>query len=140
MISFEKTRIAGVYIEEKTLTQEQEAAQQEMFLREIENRQKQRADAEKNGLTALQRVVEVARCDTGQSQVCGRFLLGLYNGYAFPFNLIDLRRLDESLWNDCISVLKLDKRPKKEIHLLINDGHSIWEELKVAWATDRRSE
>lgn len=140
MTSVEKTRIAGVYIEEKTLTQEQEAARQEKFLREIENRQEQRADAEKNGLPALQRLVEVARCDTGQSQVCGRFLLGLYNGYAFPFNLIDLRRLDESLWNDCISVLKLDQRPKKEIHLLINDGHAIWEELKVAWATDRRSE
>ncbi|QXG32990.1 hypothetical protein KTT59_06535 [Pseudomonas viridiflava] len=85
-------------------------------------------------MPALCRLVEVARRDTGQSQVCGRFLLALYNSKTFPMNLCDLRRLDRSLWEDCISVLRVDRHPRKEIHLMLDDGPAIWEELKAAWA------
>lgn len=136
MTNLKQPQIAGVHIKEKIVTQEQRTARQERYWRECENRERRRASAEQNGLPALTRLIEVARRNTGQSQVCGRFLLGLYNGYAFPFNMTNLRRLDESLWDDCISVLKLDQRPKREIHLQLDDGPSVWEELKTAWATD----
>jgi len=90
------------------------------------------------GVPALLRLVEVAQGDTGQSGVCGRFLLGVYNGTAFPFNLVDLRRLDPDLWQDCMAVLAMDKSPRKEVHQLVADGYAIWEELKKAWGADRK--
>ena len=100
---------------------------------QVEHEQR-RLSCEAAGLPALYRLVEVADRDTGQSQVCGRFLLALYNSHAFPFNLTDLRRLEQPIWADCILVLGLDHRPRKEVHLLIEGGPEIWERLKTRWA------
>ena len=130
-------RKAGTFVKDKVLSAAdilERQKKRDLQLAEYKNR---RAAAEVAGIPALHRLIEVARRDTGQSQVCGRFLLAIYNSRAFPFNLTDLRRLDRSLWEDCISVLRLDQHPKEEVHLSIADGPAIWEELKGAWATDR---
>lgn len=89
------------------------------------------------GLPALRRLLDVAQNDTGQSRICGRFLLGMYNGSAYPFNLIDLRCLDDALWQDCIAVLSMGQRPNEEVHHLIENGPAIWEALKAALTTER---
>ncbi|QQZ38762.1 hypothetical protein IF103_23225 [Pseudomonas sp. SK2] len=86
------------------------------------------------GIEALQRLVPVALRDSGQSRIVGRFLLSLYNGSAFPFALTDLRGLDSSLWDDCLAVLRLDRRPELEVHEYIENGDDIWSQLKRAWA------
>ncbi|NUT85926.1 hypothetical protein HNO91_05820 [Pseudomonas corrugata] len=86
------------------------------------------------GIKALQRLVPVALRDSGQSRIVGRFLLSLYNGSAFPFALTDLRGLDSSLWDDCLAVLRLDRRPELEVHEYIENGDDIWSQLKRAWA------
>ena len=131
------TRKAGTFVKDKVLSAAdilERQKKRDLQLAEYKNR---RAAAEVAGIPALHRLIKVARRDTGQSQVCGRFLLAIYNSRAFPFNLTDLRRLDRSLWEDCISVLRLDQHPKEEVHFSIADGPAIWEELKGAWATDR---
>lgn len=131
------TRKAGTFVKDKVLSAAdilERQKKRDLQLAEYKNR---RAAAEVAGIPALHRLIEVARRDTGQSQVCGRFLLAIYNSRAFPFNLTDLRRLDRSLWEDCISVLRLDQHPKEEVHFSIADGPAIWEELKGAWATDK---
>ncbi|MCK2112460.1 MULTISPECIES: DUF7673 family protein [Pseudomonas] len=107
---------------------------QEAWKRKLMDYEQQRVATEAVGLPALQRLVEVANQDSGQSQVCGRFLLALYNGKAFPFELSELRRLERSIWEDCMAVLALDQRPKKEIHLLVKNGPAIWDKLKFTWA------
>ena len=86
------------------------------------------------GMEALQRLLPVAQRDTGQSRIVGRFLLSLYNGNAFPFCLTDLRGLDTQLWEDCLALLRLDRRPEVEIHQYVQDGENIWSALKQAWA------
>lgn len=86
------------------------------------------------GIEALQRLVPVALRDSGQSRIVGRFLLSLYNGSAFPFALTDLRGLDSALWDDCLAVLRLDRRPEQEVHEYIENGDDIWSQLKRAWA------
>lgn len=86
------------------------------------------------GIEALHRLLPVARRDTGQSRIVGRFLLGLYNGDAFPFPLTDLRGLDTALWNDCMALLRLDRRPEQEVHEYIENGDAIWSQLKKDWA------
>ncbi|WP_448110348.1 DUF7673 family protein [Pseudomonas lini] len=131
------TRKVGTFVEDKVLSAADMLERQKKWDRQLAEYENRRAAAEVAGIPALHRLIEVARRNTGQSRVCGRFLLAIYNSLAFPFNLTDLRRLDRSLWEDCISVLRLDQHPKKEIHLLIADGPAIWEELKGAWATDR---
>ncbi|MEZ2744303.1 hypothetical protein ACBQ16_03780 [Halopseudomonas bauzanensis] len=85
------------------------------------------------GVAALHRLLQVAICDTGQSGVCARFLLGLYNGSEHPFNLVDLRRLDESLHQDCLAVLDLDYMPAQEVHRYFKGGDRIWRVLAERW-------
>ena len=94
---------------------------------------KQRNARQDAGVAALQRLLPVAQRDTGQSGVVGRFLLGLYNGYAHPFNLTDLRRLDAGLHQDCLTVLAMDARPVREVHEYFAGGGRIWQELADNW-------
>lgn len=108
----------------------EKAAQLHDQLQEMLAKQRGRQDA---GVAALQRLLPVAQRDTGQSGVVGRFLLGLYNGYAHPFNLTDLRRLDEELHQDCLAVLAMDARPVREVHEYFAGGSRIWYELAERW-------
>lgn len=81
------------------------------------------------GEIALHRLMSVALSGTGKSGVVARFLLGLYNGPAYPFDLTDLRQLSQDLLNDCLSVLRMDHRPVKEIHAYFEDGNSVFKRL-----------
>ncbi len=92
-----------------------------------------RTKAEEAGVPALYRLVAVALGDSGQSRICANFLLSLHDSASFPFKLYELRNLDMCIWEDCMLVLKLDQSPKKEIHCMVENGHSIWEELKAIW-------
>lgn len=65
---------------------------------------------------ALLRLWQVAQRDTGQSRVCARLLLGLYNGTRFPFDLTDLRLLDQALLEDALAVIRMDAAPATEVH------------------------
>jgi hypothetical protein len=80
----------------------------------------------------------------GQARYVGRFLVGLYNGQRFPFDLTDLRCLDTSLFMDCLHVLIMDYQPKEEIHLVIGRllGRPVdFEALaKIVGAIDRGEE
>jgi len=76
-----------------------------------------RADLEADGAIALPRLIRVAGGDTGQSGRVRRFLLGLYNGDAFKFDLTELRSLDRNLQEDCMAVLAMDiDGPRVEVH------------------------
>jgi hypothetical protein len=85
------------------------------------------------GEKALRRLLPVAQRDTGQSMVIARFLLNLYNGERFPFDMTDLRRLDFELFDDCMAVLRMDFQPQKEVHLYFENGSTIWEALAKEW-------
>jgi len=80
------------------------------------------------GIPALIRLADIAKRDSGQADTVRRFLLGLYNGYCFPFNLTTLRGLDKALFDDCIAVLKLDARATaKEVHQYLMGGGELFE-------------
>jgi hypothetical protein len=81
------------------------------------------------GQAALFRLLPVALSDTGQSSVVARFLLGLYNGKRFPMDMTELRRLDRTLLVDCLAVLEMDHQPEMEIHLYVENGGTLFEEL-----------
>ncbi|WP_338522435.1 hypothetical protein NUH87_20070 [Pseudomonas batumici] len=86
------------------------------------------------GERALNRLVHVAQQDFGQSRIVGRFLLGLYDGDSYAFDLTELRSLDLALFQDCMSVLSLDYQPEVEVHQRLEDGQKIWAQLVKRWA------
>jgi hypothetical protein len=85
------------------------------------------------GEAGLRRLLLIAQRDNGQSSVIARFLLNLYNGERFPFDLTDLRRLDYELFDDCMAVLEMDSQPEKEVHRYFEDGGKKWEALAKDW-------
>jgi hypothetical protein len=54
--------------------------------------------------------------DHGGAQVVARLLLSLYNGTRFPFDLTNLRRLDEATFEKCLDMLRMDYCPYQEVH------------------------
>ncbi|CAD5378987.1 conserved hypothetical protein [Pseudomonas sp. OF001] len=82
------------------------------------------------GLAALERLVPVALRGTGQSSVIGRFLLGLYNGSEYRFDLTDFRLLDGELFDDCLALLRMDNMPEREVHEYLADGEAVFAELR----------
>lgn len=91
-----------------------------------------RGEAEQRGIPALARLIEVAHGDSGQCGRVRRFLLGLYNGGTFPFDLTDLRALDWNIQDDCLAVLAMDMDPWTEVHHRI-PGTS---EVIATWAAE----
>lgn len=81
------------------------------------------------GKVALFRLLPVAMCDTGQSSVVARFLLGLYSGRRFPFDMTELRRLDRALILDCLAVLEMDWLPEMEVHRYFENGGALFEQM-----------
>lgn len=102
----------------------------------IQAHQQQRPALVTAGTQALHRLVPIALRSSGQSRVLGRFLLGLYNGEDFPFDLTDLRCLDLSLFEDCLKVLMMDYSPEVEVHERIQNGSAIWQQLIERWAPE----
>ncbi|MCY1440793.1 hypothetical protein D9M71_570790 [compost metagenome] len=64
------------------------------------------------------------------------FLLGLYNGRDFKFDMTELRRLDHSLLEDCLTLLRMDHNPEKEVHQYFENGQEIWQGLRRTWISD----
>lgn len=103
------------------------------FLNQIANFEIERKAALTLGVPALERLAIIAKRDTGQAATVRLFLLGLYNGYRFPFDLTRLRGLDSDLFTACIDVLTMDARATvKEIHQYFENGTELFE----AWAKE----
>src|SRR5207249_151353 len=91
------------------------------------------------GLDSLTHLARIAEGDTGQCGIIARFLAGLYNGTAFPFDLTELRGLDDDLFEHCLSVLRLDNIPATEIHKYFPDGEVRWQRMIKDWGLDKQA-
>ena len=107
------------------------------FAEQIAAEERERPAIRAAGIAALHRLVPVAQRCSGQSRIVGRLLLSLYNGNAFPFPLTDLRGLDTALFQDCIALLQMDRRPEMEVHQYVENGDAIWSQLKSDWANQQ---
>lgn len=92
---------------------------------------------ETRGVTALQRLFATSHGASEQCRCIARFLLGLYHGQRFPFDLTDLRAIDDAMFEDCMAVLRMDARvTRQEVHLYIEDEGRGFEQLASIWAVD----
>ena len=89
----------------------------------------ERPAIEAKGREALRRLMKVAQRDTGQSRRVAGFLLSCYNGQRFPFDLTNLRGLDFNLFEDCLTVLRMDYQPAQEVHVYFERGGDVFEQL-----------
>lgn len=97
------------------------------FLQQIRDLEIERETVLAAGLPALQRLAKIAQRDTGQAVTVRRFLLGLYNGHRWPFDLTTLRGLDRDLFDDCMALLRLDARATvKEVHQYFTNGGELF--------------
>lgn len=83
----------------------------------------------KRGEAALRRLMPIAQGHSGQCRFVARFLLGLYNGTRFPFDLTDMRCVDGEILDDFLDVLRMDFNLVQEVHMYFQDGNAIFEEL-----------
>ena len=109
-----------------------EAALAEMF-REQAAAEQRRPAIRAAGVDALKRLLTIARGDSGQCRYVAGFLLSLYNGHRFKFDLTDFRALDPAIFHDCLAVLEMDQAPEQEVHRYIEGGQAIWEQLARDW-------
>lgn len=82
---------------------------------------------------AANRLWCIANGTAGQGRTVARFLLGLYNGSRFPFNLTDFRLLDFKIFKECLVVLEIDFNPAQEIHDFLGIPGLKFEELAQDW-------
>lgn len=85
------------------------------------------------GTQALHRLIPIALSRTDTGKTVGRFLLGLYDGAAFRFDLKQLHQLDVRAFEDCLQVLEMDYMPEVEVHQRIDEGEHVWQELMDLW-------
>jgi hypothetical protein len=86
---------------------------------------------------AAQRLWNHANGDAGQCRMTARFLLALYNGSRFPFDLTYLRGLDTDLVMDCLMVLAADSSGRsREPHELLGVPGKSFEELANHWGVE----
>lgn len=102
-------------------------------VRELHEQEQRRRAAREDGVPALLRLFEVARGNTGQCRRVAAFLLGLYNGSRFPFDLTDLRAVDQAIFEDCMKVLRMDASPEKEVHQYVPGGGELLNRLAADW-------
>ena len=89
---------------------------------------------ETKGVSALGRLVAVAKGSSGQCRYVTLFLLSLYNGSRFPLDPTDFRAIDSALFEDCMDVLRMDAYvTRQEIHSYIEDGGQLFEQLATDW-------
>lgn len=116
-------------------------AAQQAALRDFHEQQQrfaqERAESEAAGVPALERLVRVARGGSGQCHYIRRFLLGLFNGHRWPFDMTGLRCLDAELQADCLAVLRMDMNPRCEVHERIANGIAIFLEF---WEIEKEAD
>jgi hypothetical protein len=93
-----------------------------------------RAGLEQTGVEALRRLFKIAKGNSAQCGRVARFLLGLYNGSRFPFELTQLRSVEEAVLEDAVRVLRMDASlVGREVQEYLANGGPEFEKLIETW-------
>jgi len=92
-----------------------------------------RAQDESNALDSLQVLYKIAHGHSGQCRRVAAFLLSLYNGQRFPFDMTDFRAVDAEIFEHMLRVLRMDSRARAEVHTYFPNGGQAFERLANDW-------
>ncbi len=86
--------------------------------------------------SSLERLWKHAQGASGQSKIVAKFLLNLFNGMDFGnFDLTDFRGLDKLIFEDCITVLRLENSAHfhAEVHTRLGLSEEMFYRLQETW-------
>ena len=80
-------------------------------------------EATAKGGHAFQRLLQLAETrDSGQVHRIALFIAATYNGAAFPFDLYELRAVDEAISDDMLLCIDALRWGQSDLHSLVPDG------------------
>lgn len=96
------------------------------------------SEATAQGAQAFLRLLPLAdRHDSGQARRVAGFLASTYNSEAFPFDLYELRTVDEVIGDDMLLCLDTLRWGRADLHTLVPDGdrrvRAVLEQWGIAW-------
>lgn len=95
-------------------------------------------EATAKGGHAYQRLLQLAETrDSGQIRRIALFLAATYNGEAFPFDLFELRAVDEAIGDDMLLCMDALRWGQSDLYRLVPDGDkrvkSVIEKWGLKW-------
>ena len=82
-----------------------------------------KGEATAKGGQAFQRLLQLAETrDSGQVRRVALFIAATYNGEAFPFDLFELRAVDEAISDDMLLCIDALRWGQSDLHSLVPDG------------------
>lgn len=91
-------------------------------------------EAQAKGAQAYARLLSIAEgSDTGQASRVAAFIASTFNGYAFPFDLFELRGLDVEISDDMMACIDALRWGKADLHKLVPEGQKRVQALIQAW-------
>ncbi len=83
---------------------------------------------------AFLRLLQIAeRSDTGQARRIAHFIASAYNSSAFPFDLYELRAVDEAISDDILACLDGLRWAVADLHTLVPDGDQRVRRVIDSW-------
>ena len=94
-----------------------------------------KAEATANGGHAYARLLQLAETrDSGQVRRIALFIAATYNGEAFPFDLYELRAVDETISDDMLLCIDALRWGRVDLHSLVPDGDRRVRAVIERWA------
>jgi len=82
-----------------------------------------KGEATAKGGHAFQRLLHLTETrDSGQVRRIALFIAATYNGEAFPFDLFELRAVDEAISDDMLLCIDALRWGRADLHSLVPDG------------------
>lgn len=75
---------------------------------------------------------------TSGGRVCAQLLANLYNGDRVKFDLTDLKRLDQELFEHAMNAIRLCVETMTEPHAYFENGGDLFERLIADWGLEKK--
>jgi len=97
-----------------------------------------KSEATAKGGQAFLRLLRLAEHhDSGQATRCASFIASAYNGQVFPFDLYELRMVDEAIADDMLLCIDALRWAQADLHTLVPDGdrrvRAVLEQHGLEW-------
>ena len=97
-----------------------------------------KSTATAKGGQAFLRLLDLAEThDSGQIHRVAAFIASTYNGQAFPFDLFELRAVDEAIGDDMLLCIDALRWGRVDLHSLVPDGdrrvRAVIEQWGLKW-------
>jgi hypothetical protein len=97
-----------------------------------------KGEATAKGGHAFRRLLQLAETrDSGQVRRVAPFIAATYNGEAFPFDLFELRAVDEAISDDMLPCIDALRWGQSNLHSLVPDGdrrvRAVIEQWGLKW-------